>query len=99
MSREAMDAMNKVVAALKTGAGLQDDFIYYMSFDDYKVFPDPFPRTPVIVREVQETIRRYPNPEKPGELFHVGYSWPVVYPGQSIDPGHRRGDDSRRRRQ
>ena len=61
--------MNKLVAALKTGAGLQDDFIYYMSFDDYKTFPDPFPRTTVTVNEVQETIRRYPNPEKPGELF------------------------------
>ena len=69
MSQEAMDAMNKVVAALKTGAGLQDDFIYYMSFDDYKVFPDPFPRTPVIVREVQETIRRYPIRQNPASCF------------------------------
>ena len=67
---DAVSAMNKLVAALKTGAGLQDEFIYYMPFDDYKVLPDPFPRTPVAVREVQETIRRYPNPEKPSELFH-----------------------------
>ena len=36
------DAMDKLVAALKTGAGLKDDFIYYMSFDDYKTLPDPF---------------------------------------------------------
>ena len=68
-TKDAMDVMNRMVAALKTGAGLQDDFIYYMPFDDYKVFPDPFPRTPVTVREVQETIHRYPNPETPGELF------------------------------
>ena len=52
-----------------SGAGLKDDFIYYMSFDDYKTLPDPFARTPFTVKEVQETIRRYPNPEKPGELF------------------------------
>ena len=39
------DAMNRYVAALKHGDGLRDDFIYYMSFDDYKNFPDPFPRT------------------------------------------------------
>lgn len=65
----SQEAMNKVVAALRTGAGLQDDFIYYMSFDDYNVFPDPFPRTPFTVKEVQETIRRYPDPGKPGEMF------------------------------
>ena len=63
------DAMDKLVAALKTGAGLNDDFIYYMSFDDYITLPDPFARVPFAVKEVQESIRRYPNPEKPGELF------------------------------
>ncbi len=65
----SQEAMNKLVAALKHGEGLRDDFIYYMTFDDYKSFPDPFPRTTHTVREVQESIRRYPNPEKPGELF------------------------------
>ena len=63
------EAMSNFIAALKTGAGLKDEFIYYMSFEDYKSFPDPFPRTKFTVREVQESIRRYANPEKPGELF------------------------------
>ena len=62
-------AANDFVAALKTGAGLKDEFIYYMPFDDYKNFPDPFPRTDFTVQEVQESIRRYPNPKKPAELF------------------------------
>jgi len=62
-------ATNKWVAALKHGDGLRDDFIYYMSFDEYKSFPDPFPRSTFTVKEVQESIRRYPNPEKPGSLF------------------------------
>src|SRR6201988_3940604 len=66
MSQAAMD---NLVTALKTDAGLKDEFIYYMSFEDYKTFPDPFPRTTVEVKEVQESIHRYPNPEKPGELF------------------------------
>ena len=65
----SQEAMNKLVAALKTGAGLKDDFIYYMPFDDYQTLPDPFPRTSVTVQEVQESIQRYSNPEKPGELF------------------------------
>ena len=65
----AQQNMTPLIAALKTGAGLQDDFIYYMPFDDYKTLADPYPRTAVTVREVQESIRRYPNPEKPGELF------------------------------
>jgi hypothetical protein len=62
-------AMSNLIAALKTGAGLKDEFIYYMAFDDYKTFPDPFPRTTVAIKEVQESIRRYANPDKPGELF------------------------------
>src|SRR5262249_6254108 len=62
-------AAKNFIAALKTGAGLKDEFIYYMSFDDYKNFPDPFPRTEFRVQEVQESIRRYPNPKKPDELF------------------------------
>jgi hypothetical protein len=49
-------AMNNLVAALKTGAGLKDDFIYYMPFDDYKTLPDPFARVPFTVKEVQESI-------------------------------------------
>lgn len=63
------DAMNRFVAALQHGDGLRDDFIYYMSFDDYKNFPDPFSRTTFTVTEVQESIDRYPNPADPGGLF------------------------------
>lgn len=63
------EATNRFIDALKTGAGLKDEFIYYMSFSDYQMFPDPFPRTKFTVREVQENIRRYPNPQNPSELF------------------------------
>jgi hypothetical protein len=65
----SQEAMNRLVAALTSGAGLKDDFIYYMSFDDYKTLADPFARVPFTVKEVEASIRRYPNPEKPGELF------------------------------
>jgi pimeloyl-ACP methyl ester carboxylesterase len=63
------EATNRFIDALRTGAGLKDEFIYYMSFSDYQMFPDPFPRTKFTVREVQENIRRYPNPQNPRELF------------------------------
>lgn len=65
----SQSAAENIVAALKTGAGLKDDFIYYMSFADYQTFPDPFLRTTFEVKEVQERVDRYPNPQKPGELF------------------------------
>src|SRR5918999_4064633 len=65
----SQNAMNRLVAALKHGTGLLDEFIYYMTFDDYKTLPDPFARTAFTVEEVQQTIDRYANPEKPGELF------------------------------
>ena len=67
--KDGTDAMNKVVAALKTGAGLKDDFIYYMSFDDYKSFPDPFPRTSVNVKEVQQTVDDMPIRKSPASCF------------------------------
>jgi hypothetical protein len=65
----SQDAMNRLVAALKHGTGLRDEFIYYMTFDDYKTLADPVARTVFTVEEVQQTIYRYANPEKPGELF------------------------------
>src|SRR5512143_2226878 len=58
----SQNVMNRFVAALRHGDGLRDDFIYYMSFDDYQNFPDPFPRRTFTVAEVQESIHRYPNP-------------------------------------
>ena len=62
-------AMTRLVAALTTEAGLRDDFIYYMDFDDYRNLPDPFARTTFTAEEVQETISRYTNPERPNESF------------------------------
>ena len=70
MSQQALDSL---VKALKLGSSMKDDFIYYMPFDDYKNLPDPFPRTTFTVREVQERISRYQDPEKPAELF----SWDI----------------------
>jgi hypothetical protein len=69
----SQDVMNRFVAALRKGEGLRDDFIYYMSFDDYQNFPDPFPRRAFTVAEVQESIHRYPNP---GALPHL-FQWDI----------------------
>ncbi|MDP2607023.1 MAG: hypothetical protein Q8S00_31185, partial [Deltaproteobacteria bacterium] len=63
------EAMGRLVGALQRGDGLRDEFIYYMPFDDYKELPDPYPRTTFTVTEVQESIRRYTNPQEPHELF------------------------------
>ena len=90
-------AMSNLIAALKTGAGLKDEFIYYMSFDDYKTFPDPFPRTAVTIKEVQESIRRYANPEKPDELFQWDIHGRLFTPARTFHSRHGRSDDSRRR--
>ena len=65
----SQQAMTGLIEALQHGVGLKDDFIYYMSFDEYKTFPDPFPRTTFTVKEVQKSIRRYANPERAGELY------------------------------
>ena len=82
----SQEAMNKLVAALKNGVGVHDDFIYSMTFDDYKVLPDPFPRTTYTVKEVRETVRRYPNPEKPGELFQWDIHGRLLTPANTSIP-------------
>ncbi len=80
------DAMNRFTAALQRGEGLRDEFIYYMSFDDYKSFPDPFPRQPFTVSEVQETIHRYPNPEDPPGLFQWDIHGRLFLPERPVMP-------------
>ena len=83
MSQQAMD---NLVGALKQGKGLKDDFIYYMPFEDYKNLPDPFSRTTFAVKEVEERIRRYPNPEKSGELFEWDIHGRLFTPAQVSIP-------------
>ncbi|HEY2990535.1 MAG TPA: hypothetical protein VGL11_22655 [Candidatus Binatia bacterium] len=52
------DAQKKLLAALNDGAGLTDEFIYRMDWEDYRSFPGPFPRRSFTVEEAQETTRR-----------------------------------------
>jgi hypothetical protein len=82
----SQEAMSSLVKALKQGTGLRDDFIYYMPFEDYQNLPDPFPRTTFTVTEVQERISRYPNPEKPGELFNWDIHGRLFTPGNISIP-------------
>ncbi len=80
-------AMTRFVDGVCRGKGLRDDFIYYMDFEDYKSFPDPFPRNTFTVREIQETIFRYPNPEKPGKLFRWDIHGRLLTPAKASIPG------------
>jgi hypothetical protein len=81
------EAMKRYVAALQRGEGLHDDFIYSMTFDDYKSFPDPFPRATFSVEEVEARMTRYPNPEKPGELFQWDIHGRLLIPAKASIPG------------
>ncbi len=65
----ASSSMERLIAALKEGTGLRNGFIYPMPFEEYRSLPDPFPRTTFTVHEVEAYVHRYPDPEKPGELF------------------------------
>jgi hypothetical protein len=80
MSQSPLD---RYVAALANGQGLRDEFIYFMSFDDYKAFPDPFSRRPFSVREVEARIERYPNPAKPGTLFQWDIHGRLLMPARA----------------
>jgi hypothetical protein len=84
MSQSPLD---RYIAALAKGQGLRDEFIYYMSFDEYKVFPDPFPRTPFSTQEVQACIERYPNPAKSHTLFRWDIHGRLLTPANVSVPG------------
>lgn len=64
-----IDRKERLLSALNRAVDLESGFIYRLSWEDYTFFPEPFPRTRFTVQEVQERILRYPNPERPGELF------------------------------
>jgi len=81
------DAGKKFLAALNQGTGLKDDFIYYMDFEDYKTFPDPFPRTSFTVTEVQESIERYPDPQNNGKKFRWDIHGRLLTPARPSIPG------------
>lgn len=80
-------AMTRFLDGVCRREGLRDDFIYYMDFEDYKSFPDPFPRTTFTVRELKETIFRYPNPQKAGELFRWDIHGRLLTPAKETIPG------------
>ncbi len=82
-----MDAEKKLSAALNRGEGLRDEFIYHMDWEDYASFPDPFARRRFTVEEVQETIQRYPDPEKPGALFRWDIHGTLLAPAAESIPG------------
>ncbi|HEY7168176.1 MAG TPA: hypothetical protein VIB79_26700 [Candidatus Binatia bacterium] len=81
------DVMARYVTALRDGEGLRDDFIYYLPFDDYKNFPDPFPRTTFTVREAEARISRYPNPAKRGQLFEWDVHGRLLMPAKASIAG------------
>jgi len=80
------EPVRKFLAAINRGEGLRDRFIYYMDFEDYKSFPDPFSRTTFTVREVQESIWRYPKPEKPQEQFRWDIHGKILTPAKPSIP-------------
>ncbi|MGH7927596.1 MAG: hypothetical protein ACREQV_07360 [Candidatus Binatia bacterium] len=69
----SQQAITRYLAAITHGAGLHDEFIYSMAWEDYIHFPDPFARTAFTVKQVEARIARYPNPARPGEL----YQWDI----------------------
>jgi hypothetical protein len=79
--------LDRYVSALAKGQGLHDEFIYSMSFDDYRVFPDPFPRTAFSVREVEACIERYPNPARSQKLFQWDIHGRLLIPATVSLPG------------
>src|SRR3990172_3522308 len=81
------DPRERLLSALLHRDGLQNDFIYYLPWEDYTSFPDPLPRTRFEVKEVQESIRRYSNPEKPDELFRWDIDGRLLLPEKEAQAG------------
>jgi Alpha/beta hydrolase family len=87
MSDSGAQAAQKFIGALNGGGGLRDDFIFYQDWDDYVVFPDPFRRRGFSVREAEETIYRYADPERGGELYPWDIHGRLLTPAKESLPG------------
>ena len=87
MSDTGAQAAARLGAALKCGDGLRDEFIYHQPWDDYVAFPDPFPRRAFSVKEVEETIHRYPDAEHTGELYRWDIHGRLLTPAKESLPG------------
>jgi hypothetical protein len=77
----------KMSEALISGQGLEEGFIYRLPWEAYTAFPDPFPRTGFQTREVVQSVWRYPNPERPGELFRWDIHGRLLLPERESVPG------------
>ncbi|HEX2385602.1 MAG TPA: alpha/beta fold hydrolase [Candidatus Binatia bacterium] len=87
MSGSESQAARRFTGALNRGDGLRDDFIFYQDWDDYVAFPDPFPRRNFSVREAKETIHRYADPERAGELYRWDIHGRLLMPAKESLPG------------
>ncbi|MDP6559851.1 MAG: alpha/beta fold hydrolase [Candidatus Binatia bacterium] len=83
----SIENRKQFLKAINQGEGLEENLIYFLSFDEYKNFPDPFPRTAFAVREVKESVERYPNPERPGEKFRWDVHGRLLTPAEERIPG------------
>lgn len=84
---ESAQAAKKFISALNRGEGLRDDFIYYQDWNDFTAFPDPFARRGFSVREAEETIQRYPDPERAGRLYRWDIHGRLLTPAKESLPG------------
>jgi hypothetical protein len=83
----SIENRKQFLKAINQGEGLEENLIYFLSFEEYKTFPDPFPRTAFAVREVKESVERYPNPECPGEKFRWDVHGRLLTPAEERMPG------------
>ena len=83
----AKEPKQRFLDAIKDGIGLDNELVYHIDFEDYRNFPDPFPRTTFTVKEVQDSIERYPNPERPGANFRWDIHGRLLTPDKPSVPG------------
>jgi hypothetical protein len=72
---------------LRSSQDLEEGFICGLGWDDYTTVRDPFQRVRFHAQEVQQTIWRYPDPERPGELFRWDIHGRLLLPEKESMPG------------
>lgn len=79
--------LERFLAAINREEGLENGFIYRLDFQDYTAFPDPFPRRPFTVTEVETSVYRYPDPERSGKPFRWDIHGRILAPSRPSLPG------------
>jgi hypothetical protein len=78
---------DELFSTLRSGESLEAGLVQHLDWETYTTYPEPFPRRRFQTSEVERSIWRYPNPERPPEFFQWDIHGRLLLPDTESVPG------------